>query len=234
MTCLRSRPISIQSEPGLIVSTTDFSGSSCSRIWSKYATCTFAPSRIVPASGSSWPRISLISVDLPAPFGPISPRRSPRCRRIDRSFTTGARRSSCATFISSATSLPERSPASSVSLTLPEALASRCAFDRAALRGGARGLRCACGAPRCRADPDFFLRPELVELAIGDLLGRELLALARFVGGEVAGKGAQQAAIELDDARHDAIEERAIVRDHDDVGPFSSSSSSAVMPSMSR
>ena len=64
-------------------------------------------------------------------------------------------------------------------------------------------------------DPDFFLRPELVELAIGDVFGRELLALARFVGGEVAGKAAQQAAIELDDARDDAIEERAVVRDHD-------------------
>ena len=65
------------------------------------------------------------------------------------------------------------------------------------------------------ADPDFFLRPELVELAIRDLLGRELLALARFVGGEVAGIRAQQAAIELDDARDDAIEERAVVRDDD-------------------
>src|SRR6185436_12729227 len=64
-------------------------------------------------------------------------------------------------------------------------------------------------------DPDFFLRPELVELAIRNVLGRELLALARFVSCEVAGKAAQQAAIQLDDARDDAIEKGAVVRDHD-------------------
>ena len=65
------------------------------------------------------------------------------------------------------------------------------------------------------ANPDFFLRPELVELAIDDVLGRELFALARFVRGEVAGIRTQQAAIQLDDARDDAIEKRAIVSDDD-------------------
>ncbi len=64
-------------------------------------------------------------------------------------------------------------------------------------------------------NPDFFLRPELVELAIHHFFGGELLALARLVGREVAGIGAQQAAIELDDASDDPIQERAVVSDDD-------------------
>ena len=52
-------------------------------------------------------------------------------------------------------------------------------------------------------------------LRCADRFGGELVGLARLVGGEVAGIRAQQAAIELDDARGDAIEERAVVRDDD-------------------
>jgi hypothetical protein len=65
------------------------------------------------------------------------------------------------------------------------------------------------------ADPRFFLRPELVELAIGGRLGGKLARLARLIRGEIAGIGAQQAAIELDDAGRHAIEECAVMRDHD-------------------
>ena len=55
----------------------------------------------------------------------------------------------------------------------------------------------------------------LSNLRLRDLFGGELLALARLVGGEVAGIAAQQAAIELDDARDDAIEKGAVVGDDD-------------------
>ncbi len=65
------------------------------------------------------------------------------------------------------------------------------------------------------ANPDFFLRPEFVELAVHHFFGGELLALARLVRREVAGVGTKQAAIELDDARRDAIQKRAVVGDDD-------------------
>src|SRR6202030_3007689 len=61
------------------------------------------------------------------------------------------------------------------------------------------------------ADPNFFLGPELIELAPRHGLGGKLVRLARFVRGEVAGIRSQQAAIELDDAGRDAIEKGAIV-----------------------
>ena len=75
-------------------------------------------------------------------------------------------------------------------------------------------------APRldATADPHLFLCPELVELAIGDRLGRQLLALARLVLREIAGVGAQVAAVELDDPRRDTIEKVPVVRDEDRRG----------------
>ena len=45
MTCFLPPGSSTQSAPGLMVSATVFSGSSTSRIWSKYATCTLVPRR---------------------------------------------------------------------------------------------------------------------------------------------------------------------------------------------
>ncbi len=55
----------------------------------------------------------------------------------------------------------------------------------------------------------------MVELAVGHRFRRQLGGLAGFVGGEVAGVRAQQAAIELDDAGGHAIEEGPVVGDHD-------------------
>jgi hypothetical protein len=75
-------PISIVSEPGLIVSAIVASGSSAVRIWSKYATCRLVPRRIFPLSGSMSPRISFSSVVFPQPLGPISPILSPRINRV--------------------------------------------------------------------------------------------------------------------------------------------------------
>ena len=69
------------------------------------------------------------------------------------------------------------------------------------------------------ADPDLFLRPELVELAVGHCLGLQLLAAHLLVGGEVAGEAAHQPAIQLDDAGGHLIEEAPVVRDDDGRRP---------------
>src|SRR5207302_135086 len=73
------------------------------------------------------------------------------------------------------------------------------------------------GAPRfdALADPNLLLLPELVEASPRGLLGAELLILARFVGAEVSRVRAQHAPIQLDDARRDAVEKRAVMGDHD-------------------
>ena len=62
-------------------------------------------------------------------------------------------------------------------------------------------------------NPHLFLGPELVELAAPHRFGRQLSRLLAFIGGIVARVAAQQAAIELENAGGDAIEEPAIVRD---------------------
>ena len=69
------------------------------------------------------------------------------------------------------------------------------------------------------ADPDFFLCPELVELAVGDGLGFELFAAHAFVGGEVAGEAAQQATIQFDDAGGHLVEKAPVVGDDDGGRP---------------
>src|SRR5262249_5861003 len=56
------------------------------------------------------------------------------------------------------------------------------------------------------ADPDLFLLPELVEAAPRDLLRGELCALACLVGREAPGIGAQDAAVQLDDAGGEPVE----------------------------
>ena len=100
-------------------------------------------------------------------------------------------------------------------LHLAQALAARGAFiaqrfqpPHAAFVAGAAGLN-------TFADPHFFLRPEFVELAVHHFFGGKLIGFARFVRGEVAGVGAQQAAIQFDNTRGHAIQKRAIVGDDD-------------------
>ena len=72
-------------------------------------------------------------------------------------------------------------------LDVAEPLASRGALDAQRFEPAHAPFVARAARLDAAADPRFFLRPELVELAVRDLLGGELLALARFVGGEVAG-----------------------------------------------
>ena len=136
--------------------------------------CRAAPCR---CRARASPRIRRISVDLPAPFGPMRPRRSPRMmrsREVARRLARSPKR--LLTSSSSATSSPERSPASRLSLTLPRR-------SRRAARSHAQALEALHAAFVARAarldalaDPDLFLRPELVERRLRDFFGRELLA----------------------------------------------------------
>ena len=79
----------------------------------------------------------------------------------------------------------------------------------------ARDARHAARATRLDAfaHPHLFLRQQLVGACAGQAFGLQLALLGRFEGGEVAGIGAQLAAIELDDACRHRIEKGAIVRD---------------------
>ena len=63
------------------------------------------------------------------------------------------------------------------------------------------------------ADPDFFLRQHLVELALVHGLDGECFGLLGLIVAEVARVAGELAAIELDDAQRDAIEEAPVVRD---------------------
>ncbi len=65
------------------------------------------------------------------------------------------------------------------------------------------------------ANPDFFLRQELVELGVFHFLDGQLLGLARLISGEIAGEGQQATAIQFDDARGDVVEETAIMGDEE-------------------
>ena len=100
-------------------------------------------------------------------------------------------------------------------LHLADALAARRALIAQPLQPPHAAL--VARAPRLDplADPDLLLRPELVELALRHRLGGELRRLGLLVGREISRERQQPPAVELDDARGDAVEEGAIVRHHD-------------------
>ena len=77
-------------------------------------------------------------------------------------------------------------------------------------RPGAAGLH-------AFADPDLFLRQQLVRACIDHRLLRQLLFFLQQVGREVARVGQQLAAIQLDDAGGHVVQKRAIVGDGDDA-----------------
>ena len=59
------------------------------------------------------------------------------------------------------------------------------------------------------------MRPELVELLGRGALGGELVGAQALVGGEIARKRSQHAAVELDDAGDHRVEKEAVVGDDD-------------------
>ena len=67
------------------------------------------------------------------------------------------------------------------------------------------------------ANPHFFLSQQLVGLGIHHGFLSELIILLRHIRGEVAGVGAQQATVELDDAGRNAIQEGTIVGNGDET-----------------
>src|SRR5690606_37673930 len=69
------------------------------------------------------------------------------------------------------------------------------------------------------ADPGLFLLPEAIEATPAFGLDRQLVGLEAFVVGEVARIAAQDAPIEFDDARRDAVEEAPVVGHHDQGRP---------------
>ena len=74
--------------------------------------------------------------------------------------------------VSSATSLPERSPASSAELHVAHPLAPRLALAPQLLQPLDAAFVAGAARLDALADPDFFLRPELVELAVARRLRR--------------------------------------------------------------
>jgi hypothetical protein len=119
------------------------------------------------------------------------------------------------TSVSSATILPVGRPASSDQLHLAELSRRAARWARRACQP--RHAAHAARAPRLHAlaDPDLLLRQQLVGAGIGQRLVLQLARLGGLVGGEVARVAAQQAAVELDDARGHGVDEGAVVRDED-------------------
>ena len=160
--------------------------------------------------------MSLSSVVLPAPLGPIRPTLSPRRKvALKRSISHGpwsSKRND--TSSSSATILPLGTPASISSRTWPSdsRRAARC--SRSALAAARRGRRCACAAPPRPCGPRPLPAPAACRRARWPAPRTPARAsFGRFVGGEVAGVAAQHAAVELDDARGHRVDEGAVVRD---------------------
>ncbi len=115
--------------------------------------------------------------------------------------------------------LGDHAPAAHAGVDLEPHLAQRLAPGGAlhAQRLQPRDARDAARAPRldALADPDLLLGEQLVGARLGLRLGGELLVAGALVGRVVAGVAAQLAAVELDDARADRVEEGAVVG-HDD------------------
>ena len=142
--------------------------------------------------------------------------RSPRTMRVEKSRTTGRPPYALVRSLASKTMWPERSAASTCSRTLPVDGATGGAF--LAHRHQRADAPFVAGAPRLDAatQPRFFLRQALVEFLRGQRFAREPRVLLLEKGRVVARPRRQSSAVELDDARRETFEKRAIVRDEDD------------------
>ena len=142
-------------------------------------------------SGASLPRISLSSVVLPAPLGPMRPMRSPRMTMRSRSLDELAAAEGFADVgelgdqLARALALADREP------HVADARRAARRAPRAGARGAARGLRCACAAPRRPCGSTLPPAPRTCRTcACATASAASCSRLARLVGGEVAREGA--------------------------------------------
>ena len=148
----------------------------------------------------------------------MRPMRSPRMMRVEKSRTTGLRRRTpCRRLRLRTPAGPTTRRCSTCRRTDADRLAPRRALV-AASPCSARTRPSFARPPRldALAQPHFLLGQPLVELLLPDRLVGEPLVLLAEERRVVARPRRQPAAIELDDARREPLEERAIVRDEDD------------------
>src|SRR6184192_648784 len=170
------------------------------------------PRRTVPASGASSPRMRRIRVDFRAvradqadaiaahdPHREIFDKRS-GCEALAHPIELGNQLARALTGIES-------------EANVSEPVASRSALDSQSLETAHASFVARSAGLDAFADPGLLLLPELVETAPRGVFRREFLVLALLIGREVAGVGAQYAAVQFDDAGGDPIEEGAIVGD---------------------
>ena len=119
------------------------------------------------------------------------------------------------TLSNSATRSPERFTRLESEANVSEPVASRSALNTQFLETAHAPFVARSAGLDPFSDPGLLLLPELLEAAPRGVLRRELLVLALLIGREVAGVGAQYAAVQFDDAGRDPIEEGAIVGDDD-------------------
>ena len=132
--------------------------------WSSIASCTVLPRLTRPLSGVTVPAIRPSSVDLPAPFAPRMPVRSPGPMRHSTSRSTGRPSNDTDTSSRSTTSLPSRAVASLASSTV---LRSGGTSAISALAASMRnlGLDVRAGAPA--AQPRQLLAHQVLPLGLG-------------------------------------------------------------------
>ena len=118
--------------------------------------------------------------------GRSRPRRSPRMMRRSRPLTMVRSPKRLPTPTSSATSRPERSPASRSSSQVTQRVAPRGALARAAPAAAARDPRCACAAPRCPCGSRPPPAPRTCRSGGSRLLRRRAAHPCALIGGEVA------------------------------------------------
>jgi len=98
---------------------------------------------------------------------------------------------------------------------IAHALAARGALHAQAFQAAHTAFIAGAAGFHALADPDFFLRQELVETCLLKTFGLEPLGLTLLPLRKVARKAEQASAIEFDDAGGDSVEEAAIVGDDD-------------------
>ena len=220
----RSTPASVRSEPidafGNAFSSVSQTLSSPARAAPSSAARSSRASRsrrasTAPASGASAPATSFSSVDLPAPFAPITHQRSRRRIRRSRPSKTTCAPYALRTRASRATSSPERGGGGE---RRTRASARRFGGSTRSIFSSFFTRDCTCAAWLARALKRAMNASSLASIACWRaycaawLAFRErALALVEVV---VARVGDQLAAVDLDDLRDHAVQELAVVRGH--------------------